>query len=127
MWSVMLVYLIAIFVGGFIGFFTYSYDNRKEKRINEQIPILKKEDVEINQKYIQTMIKNNLFLVIYPRDGNKETAERIARAIDSTIGIAQFIDENGNSIWGVLIDKVKEAQKQMKMKMKREENNDNNV
>lgn len=35
MWSVMLVYLIAIFVGGFIGFFTYSYDNRKEKRVNE--------------------------------------------------------------------------------------------
>lgn len=122
----MLVYLIAIFVGGFIGFFTYSYDNREEK-ISDQIPILEKEDVEINQKYVQTMIKNNLFIVIYPRDGNKETAGRIARAIDSTIGIAQFVDENGNSVWGVLIDKVKEAQKQMKMKMKREENNDNNV
>ena len=126
MWGVMLVYLIAIFIGGFIGFFTYSYDNRSEK-INDQIPILEKEDVEINQKYVQTMIKNNLFIVIYPRDGNKETAERIARAIDSTIGIAQFIDEGGNSVWGVLIDKVKEAQKQMKMKMKKEENNDNNV
>ena len=122
----MLVYLIAIFIGGFIGFFTYLYDNRREK-INDQIPILEKEDVEINQKYVQTMIKNNLFIVIYPRDGNKETAERIARAIDSTIGIAQFVDEGGNSVWGVLIDKVKEAQKQMKMKMKREENNDNNV
>lgn len=122
----MLVYLIAIFVGGFIGFFTYSHDNKKEK-MNDQIPILEKEDVEINQKYVQTMIKNNLFIVIYPRDGNKETAERVARAIDSTIGIAQFVDEDGNSVWGVLIDKVKEAQKQMKMKMKKEENNDNNL
>lgn len=34
------------------------------------------------------MIKNNLFTVIYPRDGNKEIAERIASAIDSTIGVA---------------------------------------
>jgi hypothetical protein len=35
MWDVMLVYLIAIFIGGFIGFFVDLYDNRKERRINE--------------------------------------------------------------------------------------------
>lgn len=57
------------------------------------------------------MLENDLFAVVYPKDKSKESAEKIVEMIDSAVGIAEFKDEEGNLIWGALIDKVKEAKK----------------
>ena len=42
--------------------------------------------------------------------------------IDSAVGIAEFKDEEGNSAWGVLIDKVREAKKHVKLDPPTDEN-----
>ena len=69
---------------------------------------------ELEQAYVEEMIKNDLFAAIYPKDKSEESALKIANMIDSAAGIAEFKDENGESIYGVLIDKVKEAKKIIK-------------
>ena len=66
------------------------------------------------KKYAQTMIKNELFSVIFPEKMEERTEEnvrRIAEQIDSAAGIAVFEDDNKNNYYGILIDKVKQAKK----------------
>lgn len=70
---------------------------------------------EMEQKYIRAMLENDLFAVVYPKDKSEESAEKMVEMIDSAVGIAEFKDEEGNSTWGVLIDKVKEAKKHIKL------------
>jgi len=70
---------------------------------------------EIEQKYIKVMLENDLFAVVYPKDKSEESAEKMVEMIDSAIGIAEFKDEEGNLVWGVLIDKVKEAKKHVEL------------
>ena len=60
------------------------------------------------EQYIKSMLKNNLFTVVYPRDRSQKSAQKMIEMIDSAIGIAEFKDSDGNTIWGVLIDKAKE-------------------
>ena len=79
---------------------------------------------EIEQKYIKTMLENNLFAAIFPKDRSEEAALKLVDMIDSAVGIAEFKNEAGEPSWGVIIDKVKEAQKQVKL---REEENDSNL
>jgi len=79
---------------------------------------------EIEQKYIKTMLENNLFAAIFPKDKSEESALKLVDMIDSAVGIAEFKNEAGEPSWGVIIDKVKEAQKQVKL---REEENDSNL
>jgi hypothetical protein len=79
---------------------------------------------EIEQKYIKTMLENNLFAAIFPKDRSEESALKLVDMIDSAVGIAEFKNEAGEPSWGVIIDKVKEAQKQVKL---REEKNDSNL
>ena len=70
---------------------------------------------EMEQKYVRAMLENDLFAVVYPKDKSEESAEKMVEMIDSAIGLAEFKDEDGNSTWGVLIDKVKEAKKHIKL------------
>ena len=69
----------------------------------------------MEQKYVRVMLENDLFAVVYPKDKSKESAEKMVEMIDSAVGVAEFKDEEGNSAWGVLIDKVKEAKKHVKL------------
>ena len=70
---------------------------------------------EIEQKYVRAMLENDLFAVVYPKDKSEESAEKMVEMIDSAVGVAEFKDEEGNSAWGVLIDKVREAKKHVKL------------
>ena len=72
-------------------------------------------DRNMEQKYIKTMLENNLFAAVYPKDKSRESAEKIVDMIDAAVGIAKFIDDQGNQVWGAIIDKVKVAQKQVQM------------
>lgn len=66
---------------------------------------------EMEQKYVKAMLENDLFAVVYPKDKTEESAQQMVEMIDSAVGVAEFKDEEGNSTWGVLIDKVREAKK----------------
>lgn len=70
---------------------------------------------EMKQKYVRAMLENDLFAVVYPKDKSEESAKKMVEMIDSAVGIAEFKDEEGNSAWGVLIDKVREAKKHVKL------------
>ena len=77
---------------------------------------------EMEQKYIKAMLENDLFAVVYPKDKSEESAEKMVEMIDSAVGVAEFKDEEGNSAWGVLIDKVREAKKHVKLNPPTDEN-----
>lgn len=70
---------------------------------------------EMEQKYVRAMLENDLFAVVYPKDKSEESAEKMVEMIDSAVGIAEFKDEEGNSAWGVLIDKLSEAKKHVEL------------
>lgn len=72
-------------------------------------------DKEMEKKYVRAMLENDLFAVVYPKEKTEEAAQILVNEIDSAVGIAEFKDENDNSIWGILIDKKREAEKQMKI------------
>ena len=72
-------------------------------------------DRNVTEEYIKDMLDNNLFAVIYPKDKSEKSAEKMVEMIDSAVGIAEFKDEEGNSAWGVLIDKVREAKKHVEL------------
>ena len=40
------------------------------------------------EQYIKSMLKNNLFTVVYPRDRSQKSAQKMIEMIDSAIGIA---------------------------------------
>lgn len=71
-------------------------------------------NTEMEQKYVKTMLENDLFAIVYPKDKTEESARKMVDMIDSAVGVAELTDDDGNSIWGTLIDKVKEAKKQIK-------------
>lgn len=73
------------------------------------------------EHYVKTMLENNLFAVIYPKDKSEKSAEKLVDIIDSAVGVAKFKDEDGNSVWGVLIDKAKEAKRRMELDSSSEE------
>jgi len=73
------------------------------------------------KEHLENMLKNNLFAVVYPKDKSEETAKKIALEIDSAVGVAAFEDENGETAWGVLIDKIKEVQKNPELMKKIQE------
>ena len=72
-------------------------------------------DRNVTEEYIKDMLDNNLFAVIYPKDKSEKSAEKMVEMIDSAVGTAEFKDEEGNSVWGVLIDTVREAKKHVKL------------
>lgn len=73
------------------------------------------------EHYVKTMLENDLFAVIYPKDRSEKSAEKLVDIIDSAVGIAKFKDEDDNPTWGILIDKVKEAKRRMKLDSSEEE------
>ena len=98
----------------------YNIDiNRK---IVKECYIMAEKNKEMEQKYVRAMLENDLFAVVYPKDKSEESAEKMVEMIDSAVGIAEFKDENGNSAWGVLIDKVREAKKHVKLDPPTDEN-----
>ena len=98
----------------------YNIDiNRK---IVKECYIMAEKNKEMEQEYIKAMLGNGLFAVVYPKDKSEESAEKMVEMIDSAVGIAEFKDENGNSAWGVLIDKVREAKKHVKLDPPTDEN-----
>ena len=91
----------------------YNIDiNRK---IVKECYIMAEKNKEMEQKYVKAMLENDLFAVVYPKDKSEESAEKMVEMIDSAVGIAEFKDEEGNSAWGVLIDKVREAKKHVEL------------
>ena len=90
----------------------YNIDRNK---IIKECYIMAEKSKEIEQKYIRAMLENDLFAVVYPRDKSEESAEKMVEMIDSAVGIAEFKNEEGNSTWGVLIDKVREAKKHVEL------------
>lgn len=72
-------------------------------------------DKSATEAYVKDMLDNNLFAVVYPKDKSEESAEKMVEMIDSAVGIAEFKDEESNSAWGVLIDKVREAKKHVEL------------
>ncbi len=69
-----------------------------------------------DSQYIKTMLDNNLFAVIYPKDKTQKSAIQMANTITSAAGVVKLKDENNNFIWGVLIDKIKEGERCMLIK-----------
>lgn len=90
----------------------YNVDRNK---IIKECYVMAEKNKEMEQKYVRAMLENDLFAVVYPKDKSEESAEKMVEMIDSAIGIAEFKDEEGNSAWGVLIDKVKEAKKHVEL------------
>lgn len=64
-------------------------------------------DRNATEEYVKDMLDNNLFAVVYPKDKSEKSAEKMVDMIDAAVGIAEFRDEDNNSVWGVLIDKKK--------------------
>jgi len=90
----------------------YNVDRNK---IIKECYIMAEKNKEMEQKYVRAMLENDLFAVVYPKDKSEESAEKMVEMIDSAVGIAEFKDEEGNSAWGVLIDKVREAKKHVEL------------
>lgn len=90
----------------------YNVDRNK---IIKECYIMAEKNKEMEQKYVRDMLENDLFAVVYPKDKSEESAEKMVEMIDSAVGIAEFKDEEGNSAWGVLIDKVREAKKHVEL------------
>ena len=90
----------------------YNVDRNK---IIKECYIMAEKNKEMEQKYVRAMLENDLFAVVYPKDKSEESAEKMVEMIDSAVGVAEFKDEKGNSAWGVLIDKVREAKKHVKL------------
>lgn len=82
---------------------------------------------ENEKNYVKDMLEKNLFAVIYPRDKSEKSAQKMVEMIDSAVGIAEFRDEEDNPLWGVLIDKVKEARKHVKLNEMKENKNDSSL
>lgn len=91
------------------------YNIDTNRKIVKECYIMVEKNKETEYKYIKTMLEKNLFAVVYPKDKSEKSAEKMVEMIDSAIGLAEFKDEDGNSIWGVLIDKAKEAKKHIKL------------
>lgn len=91
------------------------YNVDRNKKIVKECYIMTEKNKEMEQKYIKAMLENDLFAVVYPKDKSEESAEKMVEMIDSAVGIAEFKDEEGNSAWGVLIDKVREAKKHVEL------------
>lgn len=73
-------------------------------------------DRKMEKRYVDVMLENNLFAIIYPKDKSQESARKLTNYIDSAVGIAKVeSDENNGNVWGVLIDKRKEAKKHIKI------------
>ncbi len=90
----------------------YNVDRNK---IIKECYVMAEKNKEMEQKYVRAMLENDLFAVVYPKDKSEESAEKMVEMIDSAVGVAEFKDEKGNSAWGVLIDKVREAKKHVKL------------
>ena len=90
----------------------YNVDRNK---IIKECYIMAEKNKEMEQKYVRAMLENDLFAVVYPKDKSEESAEKMVEMIDSAVGIAEFKDEEGNSAWGVLIDKIREAKKHVEL------------
>ena len=69
----------------------------------------------IEDNYIKNMLEDGSLAVIFPRDKSMKSAEKAVDLIDSAIGIAEFEDESGNSVYGVLIDKIKQIKNQYRL------------
>ena len=89
--------------------------NVNRNKIIKECYIMAEKSKEMEQKYVRAMLENDLFAVVYPKDKSEESAEKMVEMIDSAVGIAEFKDEEGNSTWGVLIDKVREAKKHVEL------------
>ena len=89
--------------------------NINRNKIIKECYIMAEKNKEMEQKYVRAMLENDLFAVVYPKDKSEESAEKMVEMIDSAVGIAEFKDEEGNSAWGVLIDKVREAKKHVEL------------
>ena len=89
--------------------------NVNRNKIIKECYIMAEKNKEMEQKYVRAMLENDLFAVVYPKDKSEESAEKMVEMIDSAVGIAEFKDEEGNSAWGVLIDRVREAKKHVEL------------
>ncbi len=59
----------------------------------------------MNREDFESMLKENVFVAVYPKDKTEASAQKIADMLDAAVAIASFEDENGDLAWGVLIDK----------------------
>lgn len=64
-------------------------------------------DNTATEKYAKEMLDKNLFGVIFPKDKSEKSAQLMIDTIDVAVGMAEFKDDDGNTTWGVLIDKRK--------------------
>lgn len=64
----------------------------------------------MDETKIKEMLENNEIAVIYAEGKTEESAIELADTLTNVIGLAEFRDEDDNSIWGVLIDKTKEIE-----------------
>ena len=83
-------------------------------------------DRGIWQTYLQSKIDDQSLAVVYPKDGLENSAKLLANLISDAIGIGQFVNNCGQTFWGVLIDKVGMDRKQIEesvLKLEKEKNN----
>lgn len=59
----------------------------------------------MDQKDIKKIIEQKKVAVIYPKEKTQEAAKEMANMLDSAICIAEFKNEDGESVWGVLVSK----------------------
>lgn len=59
----------------------------------------------MDQKDIKKIIEQKKVAVIYPKEKTQEAAKEMADKLDFAICIAEFKNENGESVWGVLVNK----------------------
>ena len=65
-------------------------------------------------EYIKSMMENDLLAVVFPQEKTEEAAKATAGLIDSAIGVAEFYEDDGSAVWGVLIDKKRQSLKNVK-------------
>ncbi len=57
-----------------------------------------------SENYLQDMIDNNEVSIVFPKEKSEKAAETMFELIDSAIGLAQFKTDDGDVLYGVLIN-----------------------
>lgn len=65
----------------------------------------------VEQSYVRMMLQEGLFAVVFPEDKSEVSAQKIVDAEESAVGIVKFENENNETVYGVLIDKIIEARR----------------
>jgi len=87
-----------------------------DKKMKQRRKTMAETNKRMEQRYIKTMLEKQLFAAVFPEgEKTEEAAQKLAGQIESAIGVAAFTDDNGEQVFGVLIDKVIEAKRRIRL------------